>query len=232
MDSSWRGGYRHFVANRPELKKARVPSRMQFRKGSKSMPSRSSILAATSAFLVLALGFGWFGLRSARQAETSLAALRQNLARLNASVQQARDQMTEAAAEARPHCEQNSKACPLTAVATKIVSVPNPLPTKDPATLMASDPKLRSLYLKAFRAGLVRKYRPMYEGLGLNQLQIDKFEDLATAHADDVVTMQAAAREQGIKPSDPDFAALEKQSTGSIYATVAQRSGRDDGHSR
>ena len=61
----------------------------------------------------------------------------------------------------------------------------------------------------------------MYQSLGLTPAQIDKFEKMAIAQEDDVVTMKAAAIAQGLALSDPGVDVLEKQSKDQFYAAVA-----------
>jgi hypothetical protein len=185
-----------------------------------------TILSAT-VFLILAWGFGCHYYQSAHSAESSLAFLDQNLAQVDASVHQAKEQLAireQVSASLREKLNRAQTAL----TAPKVVDPKDSLPAKDDATLLAADPKLRELYLKGIRSGLGFLYGSMYQmyqSLGLTQAQIDKFEELATAQADDVITMKAAALAQGLTLSDPAFAALEKQNLEQYYATIDREVG-------
>jgi len=182
--------------------------------------SRSSLIVAASVFLVIALAFEWHRVRSAHAADPALTALNEKLARLEVNLAQERKRIAAGRRHVADLESRIKSAKPRKAAAAKTPSQP-----KDPATLMASDPNLRALYLKSFRACLARRYGSMYRSLALTPEQIDKFEELATAQADEVVTIQAAAVAQGLQLSDPGVAALEKQSNNQFYELVGSEVG-------
>jgi hypothetical protein len=170
---------------------------------------------AAGVLLAFALGFAWHNFQSARRTAASLAELGEQRGQLDMSIRRARERVAARRQDA-------------IALQNKINSAQPPKSTpgnspqaKDPATLMASDQKLRSLYLKSFRALLAVRVAWMYQSLGLTQAQIDRFEEMAEAREDDIVTMKAAAIAQGLAQSDPGLAALQKQSEVQFYAAVA-----------
>jgi hypothetical protein len=178
------------------------------------MPSRNSIAVATTAFLAFAVGFGWDSFQSAHKAETSLYTLSAQRARLAFDIHQTRQRI---AARQRV----------AVALQARIKSVEPKVPPakssqrKDENTLIASDPKLRGLYLKSYRALLGLRNAWLYQSLGLTQAQINKYEEMATAQEDDIVAMKAAAIARGLTLSDPGLAGLEKQSKGQFYSAIA-----------
>ena len=184
------------------------------------MRLRSSIIVAVSVFVVLGLAFAWYSVRSAQAADASLTALNEKLVRLEVKLSQERERIAAGRQHVADLESRTESAKPRQAAATE--KPPRP---KDAETLMASDPNLRALYLNSYRAGLARRYGSMYRSLALTQTQIDKYEELATAHADDLVTLHADALAQGLKLSDPDVAALEKQSDGQFHELVGSEVG-------
>jgi hypothetical protein len=185
-----------------------------------AMSVRIPIIGLTSLFLVFAMGFAWRGYRSEGTAQAAFTAFGRQRARLDLDLRQARDRMVGRQRETST-LEAKIERSPAPPAAAKITAANVPPPRQDPATLVASDPELRSLYLKSFRANLAQRYLGMYQSLGLSQAQIDKFEDLATAQADDGLTRQAAALAQGLTLSDPGLADLQKESLAQFEASVA-----------
>ena len=183
------------------------------------MPKKSIGAVAMGAFLILAAGVWWYGIQSARTADASLVAVTQKLASVESDIRQAQARIAArksegAALQARLTTLHSLKEAPQAAAPTGRIQ------PKNPATLTASDPKLRELYLKTTRANLMVRYGSIYQSLGLTPSQIDKFEDLATTHADDLMTMRAAALAQGLELSDPGFVALQKQSNDQFYTAI------------
>jgi len=184
------------------------------------MRLRSSIIVAVSVFVVIGLVFAWYSARSARAADASLTALNEKLARLDVNLSQERERIAVGGRHVADLESRTKSAKPRQAATAE-----KPPQPKEAETIMASDPNLRALYLNSFRAGLARRYGSMYRSLALTQTQIDKYEELATAHADDLVTLHADALAQGLKLSDPDVAALEKQSDGRFHELVGSEVG-------
>src|ERR1700722_18617994 len=79
MDTPWTGP-----------KRARMPIQFLAREEISSMSPRVPTATTASVFLVLALGFGLYGVQSAHRAEKSLAALGQQLERREADAQRMR----------------------------------------------------------------------------------------------------------------------------------------------
>ena len=182
------------------------------------MLPRTSIVAAAASFLALALGVGWYGFHAARRAEASLAAINRALGRLHAGVRQADER-----AATRKRDIDGLQAALQKALADAQVN--RPAGHKDPATLMAADHTLRDLYLKSFRANMMRRFGGIYQILGLSPVQIDRFEELATACEGDKWTIRAAALAQGFAPNDPAIDGLQKQNLEQLRAAVANELG-------
>jgi hypothetical protein len=79
---------------------------------------------------------------------------------------------------------------------------------------------VRAIALKAFRANLVVRFGEMYQTLGLTPAQINKFEDMATAHEDDRETLYAEAAQQGLDPSTGNVLVLHDQYMNQYYASL------------
>jgi len=86
---------------------------------------------------------------------------------------------------------------------------------------MAADPKMRKLYLDAFQANLALRFGALYRQFHLAPAQIARFEQLATDHADDQVTAEIAALQQGMSLDDPEFKALRQKDTAVFYAAIS-----------
>ena len=184
------------------------------------MSPQTTIRAGLGGLLLLALGFGWYGIRSCRRAQADLAELTQKLTHLDANVRQK---------EARTVARQQE----VSALRAKLEGAPFPAsanhrPGKaDPATLLAADARLRNLYLKSFRANLILRFGPMYQNLGLSQAQIDKFEDLTTDHEGERMEIRAAALAQGLAPADPSVVTLQARSDDQYRAALTAALGAD-----
>jgi hypothetical protein len=188
------------------------------------MLPKASSLAASSFVVIVALGFGWYSFRAADRARLTLHDFEGKHARTDERIRATRQQLTAlqrstAALEAKIE-HANPPGLPPKSAADR-----NPVEPQDPSTLLVSDPVLRALYLTSFRANLALRYGPIYQSLGLTQAQIDKFEELATAQADELVTLHAAALAQGLKLTDSDVTALEKRSDDRFYTTIASEVG-------
>jgi hypothetical protein len=172
------------------------------------------ILALLLSLFLLALGIAWRGFRVVRQTESTLVALAGQRSRLNADVlrlrQLAGEQERQKANIAVQIARAGQRASRNSATSG----------AKDAATLLATDPKLMSLFLKSWRANLRQRFSAMYQAFGLSQAQIDKFEDLATAHEADIMDLQAAALSQGLTLADPDVAAMRSQKGAQYRAAV------------
>jgi hypothetical protein len=185
---------------------------------------RNSLIIATSALLVVAIGFGWKSVQSAGKAEATHAALIEQRAQLDTRILQVREQL---AARQRDAISLQAEIKNVPAIKTdgQTAEANHPVGAKDPTTLIVSNPGLRALYLKSFRSNLPQRYGSIYQKLGLTQAQINKFEELATGQADSVLTLHAAELAQGSRLSEPDVAAREKQSNDHFYTAIADEVG-------
>ncbi len=182
------------------------------------MRSRISLNVAASAFLLLAAGFWWYGLQAARRAELALAARVQAQARLDEGIRQEQDRL---AARRRQAAALRPRSGPAPGAAA-----PNRATGEARlATLLASDPKLRDLYLSYYRANMRQRWGPIYQIAGLTPDQIEKFEAQATIQEGDKWNILAAGVAQGFAPNDPAIAALQQQGVDQYWATEANELG-------
>jgi len=179
-------------------------------------------IAAMTLLLVLSLGFAGYAFRLARQMDATFNALALKAAQTDAAVKQA---------QGRLDASRKDLATLMAAAKTKSLAAAaqpkgpagrrgGPLRPGEEATLLAANPKLRELFLQQFRANLQLRYQGLYQKLGLTPEQIDKFETLATEHADDRQAAVATAVAQGIDPSDPALTAARKPNIDQYYAAV------------
>jgi len=186
------------------------------------MRAKTSIILAAPGFIVLAAAFAWGSFHAAGKTEASLASLTQRLDILETKVREAQAEMAEDKREAR------ALRAKLDSVQWAPAAAASRLPgAASPAALTEADPKLLDLYLKSFRANLRQRFGVMYQMLGLSPAQIDRFEELATAHADESADLRAAALSQGLDPTDAGIAALRKQQNEQFSAAVAADVGVD-----
>ena len=183
------------------------------------MPARTLIIVcASGAFLSGALGFGWYSVHADRNAEASLAAITQERGRLDDTIRKVKMQIAARERDAAATQIELRKA----QSAGAAESAPS---VKDPATVLASNSKLRALYLKSFRVNLRLRFGAAYQSLGLSSDQIDKFEELATDCESDKWTIRAEAVAQGFAADDPAIDGLQQQSNGQFRASVANELG-------
>ncbi len=74
--------------------------------------------------------------------------------------------------------------------------------------LVAADPRLRELGLRAFRAGMAQNLGPFFRALNLDADQVGKFAALECRHWEAQVDIFATADTQGIPTNDPAVTAL------------------------
>jgi hypothetical protein len=214
------------------------------------MSSKNHYVIATCVVLAAALGFGWQHTHSARRTETSLRVLNENLERLDAATRLVQEQIstrqlevaaletklrtaTTAKATTSPNAETDTKAPPRLAVVTPLQKA---VAGKGPAVKLNGpefDAKGRADYLNQWKLLILPlTYRLMYGRLGLTPVEIEKFENLAVAHQDDLMTLQLAATAQGFNAQNsvsPGLAALILKSNEQFYATVAKEMGAELG---
>jgi len=89
-------------------------------------------------------------------------------------------------------------------------------PRPDPVELVATHPELRGPYLKSYRHRSHIRYLPLYLTLGLSAGQISKFEDLLVNGEEDKIDLLTASLAQGVPTSDPNVAAMQKQSAAQL----------------
>jgi hypothetical protein len=177
------------------------------------MRPKLSTPVVSGLFFVVSLGLAWHAWRQNSRLGQSLQALLQKQTALTARIHQAQDQVDarkkdQAELQARIKSLSGSKA----PAATEDGSGSDALKRMSLATLVTSDPHLFDLYLRSFRFGLRRQYGAAYQALGLNAAQIDKLEELATAHEADNMDIHASAEAQGLTPADSGIAAMVQQS--------------------
>ncbi len=190
------------------------------------MSLKSILIAASLAVLVLGLGLGGFTLRKRNEIRIALGQLSEEQGRSEARLQQEREagarrrreQMALAAKPARtargPRDVGRSSGGPGAADIKPIDRSAN----FNRAIERHAD--VRALALKAFRANLVVRFGEMYKSLGLTSEQIEKFEDMATAHEDDRETLYAAAAQQGLDPAAGNVLVLHDQYMNQYYASL------------
>jgi hypothetical protein len=172
-----------------------------------SMNAKVISAAALGGGLAIMLGVAGFNRHSAREAKASLELLAKRSDFLNSGIRRAEDRIAgatrdsaemQAALAAQPIAPRNNER-----------TVP---------ALMAADPKLYALGMKAFQAGLHWKFGPLFRTLNLTPDQIDKFESLESQHEEAQIDIMATASAQGMPFSDPIVAALMSQENGQYQA--------------
>jgi len=176
---------------------------------------------ALTVVVVGALVLAWRSQVAARSAREALAALEAKRIALDRKVRQDREKTASAvrdrakleAALAAARTGASSAGPAPSAAARK--------PSPSVASLLAADPKLMALYLKDFRSNLQLRFGGHYKAMGLTPEQIDKWEELATAHEAELQDLQASAESQGLR-GDPAIGAMRQQSNQQFTAAVAQ----------
>jgi len=182
------------------------------------MNTRNLIVAGSCAVIALTVGFACIGFERNRRAEDLLrAAIRKNT-RIAVEIGTWSER---AAAAKRNQTDLELALKQLKARRAFPAGHKNPV-AADPAVLAAADPKLRALYLSYYRDGLHFRNLPLYLALDLSPDQINKFENLLASHEDETINLKATAAAQGLAATDPDIAALQKQSDDQLRMAEAQ----------
>ena len=148
---------------------------------------------------LLALLAAWAGFRQTRADQRARAAI-------------ARDEAAIATARARERADASAGAPAGPPAAAPAPPSVRKVAGPSVASLLAADPKLMDLYLRSFRAGLPDRFGAIYARLGMSPAQIDRFEELSTAHEGEIMDLRAAAEAQGLPDDDPGIAAMRQQS--------------------
>ena len=104
---------------------------------------------------------------------------------------------------------------------------PAPVFSKQPQTetleltLIAADPKLYALRMKAFRAEMAIKFAHLYRAIRFSPNQIDGFESLAVQHEETETDIALTANAHGLSSNDAAIATLMKQEA-DRYQTAQQ----------
>ncbi len=91
----------------------------------------------------------------------------------------------------------------------------SPRPTLD--TLLATNPKVRAIYLKSYQARLAVTYLPLYHRLKLGPAEIAKFNDLLSEREEERIDLQATAEAHGLPASDPAILAVKQQQDDDLH---------------
>jgi hypothetical protein len=178
---------------------------------------RKFIGVAATLVAILALGAAWYFFREIQAAERGRISL-------TASLERTRERTRAEAAARGRQSGAGRDGQSADHAGGPAGAAPRPgAPTV--AALLAADPKLMVLYLKNFRAQLPDLYGFEYARLGLSPAQIDKFEELTTAHEGETMDLRAAAQAQGLPANDPGIAAMRKQSDRQYQLAVLSLAG-------
>jgi hypothetical protein len=180
--------------------------------------ARSSIIAISMGILALSLGLEWFGVRSARRAEAALREIDRQRAAVDAGVARAAERLAAAARERTAlgealHGLPPGRGSPVAADGTGDAA--------DVAALLAANPRLFALGVRAYRANLGLHFGSLYRSLALAPDQIERFEDLMTRHQEDTLDLNAAAAARGLDDADPAVVALRGQEDEQLRAAQA-----------
>jgi hypothetical protein len=174
------------------------------------------VLVAAGVLLGIALGVKWMAVRSARDSAAALARLDARRATLDEAIRRTRARI---AADERDRIELQAGLSSLERVAAAGSAATARSPVgPGVAALLAANPSLFNLGVRAYRANLGSHYQQLYRALALSPGQIEAFEDLMTEHEEGLLDLEATAASQGIGTADPAFLALRQQQDDQLRA--------------
>ena len=184
------------------------------------MNAKSLAIALLGLCLAIVLGIAWTSHRSAKEAEVALALLGKKRIAMEAGVQHLQktivfDDRDNRDIKAAITAQKEVKAPRGTVRITPQMNGPAML------ALLASDPKLFALGMKAFQANLNVNFAPIFRALNLTPDQITKFDSLAVTHQEAIIDILSSATTEGLPLSDPSVRTLMQQENAQ-YQTAEQ----------
>jgi hypothetical protein len=178
------------------------------------MKSNARLAGLLGIILAVVLAIAWKSHVAARQAEDSVAALSSKRVALQASLQHLQKSVTfdERDNEDTRNLIAEQKHPRGTIRVTPRITGPQIL------ALVASDPKLFALGMKAYRATVNTNFGRLFRTLNLTPDQIDKFDSLATSHMEAIADILSSATTEGLPMSDPAVGALMRQENSQYQA--------------
>jgi len=172
------------------------------------MNPKSLALALLGLCLAIILSIAWTSHRSAQDAEAALAILGKNQRAVEAGVRHLQ--------KAIIFDDRDNQEIKVAIAAQREVRAPSIRITprmNGPAmlALMASDPKLFALGMKAYQANLNVNFAPVFRALNLTPDQIAKFDSLAVAHQEAIIDILSSAITEGLPLSDSSVRTLMQQ---------------------
>jgi hypothetical protein len=172
--------------------------------------AKSTIVAGAGVTLALAASLGWFELRTERRTDAALAEVATRRAALEAAIRRDEDRI---AADQRAR-----QAMPAAPGTVPPAPAPRPAGSAVVAALLAANPALFALGVRAYRANLGPHFAPLYRSLGLAPAQIAAFENLMIDHEEALLDLKATAAAQGLDDSDPAVLAVRQQEDDQLRA--------------
>jgi hypothetical protein len=174
-------------------------------------------MSSTEKAIVVAAGFGgcvafmlglaWLDGRASQKAVGTLADLETRQAALRFEVQVARRRLAEATRDAAALQAAESALMRAAPIPFRKGTAPK-LDEMSRIALVAADPRLRALGLRAFRAGMAQNLGPFFRALNLDADQVGRFTALECRHWEAQVDVFATAGDQGVPTNDPSVTAM------------------------
>jgi hypothetical protein len=173
------------------------------------MKSKTPFAVLLGIILAIALAIAWNSYRSAQEAADSLADLARKRAAVEASVQHLQksvtfDERDNGDIRASISAQKEALHPKGTIRVTQRMTGPQRL------ALVANDPKLFALGMKAYRLSLDTIYGQMFRALNLPPEQVTKFKSIAAAHMEAIADILSSAITQGMPLNDPAVGSLMK----------------------
>jgi hypothetical protein len=191
------------------------------------MKTKIILLGATLVVVGISILVGWRALRTTRLAETERAALLAAHATRETEIRRLEKRL-ETATQERTELETTLAAARAAAIPTKVAtgkdgtSAPGP---RNPAELLASDPKLQAMSIAAKRAEIATTYGPYILAHALTDEQVKKFTEAKVKWFEQTQDLDAVMLEQKLPRDDSGVQALRKRADDELQAAVSETLG-------
>jgi hypothetical protein len=173
------------------------------------MKSKAPLVTLLGIVLPIALAIAWNSRRAAQEAADSLADLARKRAAVEGSVQHLQKSI---AFDERDNGDIRASISAQREAASPRgrIRVTPRLTGAQRLALVAADPKLFALGMKAYQSSLNTIYGQMFRTLNLPPEEVTKFKSLAAAHMEAIVDILSSASTQGMQLNDPAVGTLMK----------------------
>lgn len=195
------------------------------------MKARSIARILAVGLVVFGLSLAESGLSRHRMALRDLAAFRAKQIETVSSIEPPKATVEKAPPEPRPlrAADRNARSSAPPRQHPAVSGLP--LTQARDLVLVSTNPDLRELFLRNFRANLARRFGEFYWAAGLSPRQVSQFEDLAVARQAAAIDLAAVAVAHGLEDTDPAIAGTRAQQDADLQAAQSALLG-DAGYQR